>query len=210
MTTTTIAVIGAGGGVGRHLVSQLAQAGHAVRGLVRKQEQADALEALGGQAVLGDLTDDWKPVLDGADAVIWAAGAGASGDFERIDYQALVELAQTLQAGGPRRLVVVSSLGVDRPEQMPPFLQDVLRVKAKSDAFVQASGLDSTIVRPGGLQDTPGTGQVTVGMPAPGGMIPREDVARVVVACLGEPTTVGQTFEVVAGETPIVEALAGL
>lgn len=204
-----IAVIEAGG-VGRHVVSQLAQAGHEVRGLVRKQEQADALDALGGVAVLGDLTAEWQAVLNGADAVVWAAGAGTGGDFERINHQALVEVAQTLQASGPRRLIVASSLGVDRPEQMPPFLQDVLRIKAKSDAFVLASGLDDTIVRPGGLQDTPGTGQVRLGMPARGGLIPREDVARVVVACLSEARTVGQTFEVVAGETPVAQALAGL
>jgi uncharacterized protein YbjT (DUF2867 family) len=202
-----VAVLGAGGGVGRQVVHTLLQQGHGVRALVRRQEQADALEYLGSVTVLGDLTGTWNSVLDGADAVVWAAGAGTSGQFQQIDGQALEQVADRLAAGGPKRLVVVSSMGVDRPDQMPPFLDAVLRVKAVSDAHVQASGLDYTIVRPGGLTNDQGSGQVSVGMPAPGGMIPREDVAAVVVACLGNDATIGKTFEVVAGKQPVADAL---
>ncbi|WP_407570908.1 SDR family oxidoreductase [Deinococcus altitudinis] len=204
----TVAVLSAAGGVGRLVVHALRRQGHPVRALVRKQEQADALELLGAVTVLGDLTGDWDAVLQGADAVVWAAGAGASGQFQQIDGRALEQVADRLAAGGPKRLVVVSSMGVDRPEQMPPFLNAVLRVKAVSDAHVQASGLDFTIVRPGGLTDDHGSGQVAMGMPAPRGMIPREDVASIVVACLTDDSTIGKTFEVVAGTHPITEALA--
>ena len=204
----TVAVLGAGGGVGRQVVHTLIQQGHAVRALVRKQEQADALEHLGAVTVLGDLTSDWAAVLEGTDAVIWAAGAGASGNFEQIDGQALKQVSDRLAVGGPKRLIVVSSMGVDRPEQMPPFLSSVLRVKAVSDAHVQASTLDFTIVRPGGLTNEQGSGRVSAGFPVQGGMIPREDVAAVVLACLNDAGTIGKTFEVVSGEQPVTEALA--
>lgn len=204
----TVAVLGAGGGVGRQVVHTLIQQGHAVRALVRKQEQADALEHLGAVTVLGDLTGDWAAVLEGTDAVIWAAGAGASGDFEQIDGQALKQVSDRLAVGGPKRLIVVSSMGVDRPEQMPPFLGSVLRVKAVSDAHVQASTLDFTIVRPGGLTNEQGSGRVSAGSLVQGGMIPREDVAAVVLACLNDTGTIGKTFEVVSGEQPVTEALA--
>ncbi|ULH15933.1 SDR family oxidoreductase [Deinococcus sp. KNUC1210] len=203
----TVAVLGAGGGVGRQVVHQLVQAGDTVRALVRQQEQADALDALGAVSVLGDLSGDWEAVLDGATAVIWAAGAGTSGQFQQIDGEALMRVADRLSAGGPRRLIVVSSMGVDRPEQMPPFLNAVLRVKAVSDAHVQASGLEFTIVRPGGLTNETGTGQVAVGLPAPRGMISREDVAAVVIACLRDSRSIGKTFEVVGGTEAIQEAL---
>ena len=206
----TVAVLGASGGVGRQVVHGLLQAGQNVRALVRRQEQADALEALGAVTVVGDLTGDWDSVLSGADAVVWAAGAGTSGRFEQIDGQALQDVTDRLAAGGPRRLVVVSSMGVDRPEQMPPFLNEVLKVKAVSDAHVQASRLDYTVVRPGGLSNDSGSGQVSVGMPVQGGMIPREDVAAVVVACLKDDRTIGRTFEVVAGPTPVGEAISTL
>jgi uncharacterized protein YbjT (DUF2867 family) len=42
------------------------------------------------------------------------------------------------------------------------------------------------------------------------GEIPREDVARVLAAALGEPGTIGKTFVLVAGETPVDEAVASL
>ncbi|GGL11882.1 NAD(P)H-binding protein [Deinococcus radiotolerans] len=209
-----LAVIGAAGGVGRRVAAQAAGAGHGVRALVRTPEQAARLAALGAQPVQGDLTGDWTAVLGGADAVVWAAGAGASGDVQAIDGDALIavtdELARRRAPGGPARLVVVSSMGVDRPEQMPPFLAAVLRVKARSDAHVQASALAWTVVRPGGLTDAPGTGLIRVGLPAPRGMIARDDVAAVVLACLNDPGSVGRTFEVVAGDTPVAQAIATL
>lgn len=205
-----ISVIGAAGGVGRRVVAQATAAGHAVRALIRTPEQADMVSLHGASPVQGDLTGEWETVLDGADAVVWAAGGGAGGNFQVIDGDALIRVADTLLARGPRRLVVVSSMGVDRPEQMPPFLGDVLRVKAQSDAHVQHSALDWTIVRPGGLTDEPGTGLVHVASTAGRGSIPRDDVATVVLACLGDPATVGQTFEVVSGNDAVAGALAGL
>lgn len=205
-----IAVIGAAGGVGRRVVAQAAEAGHAVRALVRTQEQAEMMELHGAAPVLGDLTGSWEAVLDGADAVVWAAGAGVSGHYQAIDGEALTRVADTLGQRGPRRLVVVSSMGVDRPEQMPPFLTAVLRVKAISDAHVQASGLDWTIVRPGGLLDQPGTGRVQVAARLPGGAVSRDDVAAVVLACLGTRDTIHRTFELVAGERGIADALGHL
>jgi uncharacterized protein YbjT (DUF2867 family) len=203
----TVAVLGAGGGVGRQVVHALLQQGMQVLALVRRQEQADALELLGARVLLGDLTGDWEQVLEGAGAVIWAAGAGTSSRFQEIDGDALIRVTDRLEASGPKRFIVVSSMGVDRPEQMPPFLTEVLRVKAGSDAYVQRSGLHYTIVRPGGLNNELGSGQVSAGMPAQGGMIPREDVAAVVVACLKDDATIGRTFEVVAGPQPIAEAV---
>jgi uncharacterized protein YbjT (DUF2867 family) len=39
------------------------------------------------------------------------------------------------------------------------------------------------------------------------GDIPREDVAAVLVAVLDTPETAGRTFEVIGGDTPIIEAV---
>jgi uncharacterized protein YbjT (DUF2867 family) len=205
-----IAVIGAAGGVGRRVVAQAARAGHEVAALVRREEQADMMSLYGAQPVMGDLESDWQGVLGGAQAVVWAAGGGASGDFRAIDGEALKRVTDVLAERGPKRLVVVSSMGVDRPEQMPPFLLQVLQVKAESDRHVQGSDLDWTIVRPGGLTDQPGSGMVTVDTHVPGGSIPRDDVAALVLACLSEPSTVGKTFEAVAGDQGISDAIEGL
>ncbi|THF87725.1 NAD-dependent epimerase/dehydratase family protein [Deinococcus sp. KSM4-11] len=205
-----ISVIGAAGGAGRRIVAQAVQAGHTVRALVRTPEQEDMVSLHGAQPVKGDLTGEWQAVLEGADAVVWAAGAGASGNFQGIDGDALIRVVDTLLSHGPRRLVVVSSMGVDRSEQMPPFLSAVLRVKAQSDAHVQGSALDWTVVRPAGLNDEPGTGLVRAAATVDRGSISRDDVAAVVLACLDDPATVGQTFEVVQGSQAVSDALAGL
>ena len=205
-----IAVIGAAGRTGRRLVAQAHAAGHGVRALVRGEEQATMVRLHGAEPVVGDLLGEWAEVLREADAVVWAAGAGQSAAFEAIDRDALIGVAETLGQQGPRRLVVVSSVGVDRPDEYPPFLAAALRAKAGSDARVQASGLDWTIVRPGGLTDAPGRGRVQMAPTGLSGTISRDDVATVVLACLGDPRTVGKTFEVVAGERSVTDALASL
>ncbi len=208
-----IAVIGAAGGVGKRIVAGAIAQGYSVRGLVRTEEQASAIRNLGARAVIGDLTtnwQDWQAVLEGADIVIWAAGAGNSGNFKEVDGDGLINVVDTLKQRGPKRLVVISSMGVDRPEQMPPFLGHVLRVKAVSDAYVQHSKLDWTIIRPAGLTDTEGTGHIAIGMPAAGGIVPRDDVAATALAALQNPETIGKTFELVMGRYSIAEALATL
>jgi len=188
-------------------VYALRQRGCKVRTLMRRQEQADALEWMGATSVLGDLTGEWETVLTGTDAVIWAAGATSSGRFEEIDGQALMQVADRMRSHGPNRLVVVSSLGVDHPDEMPAFLRPVLRVKAASDAHVQASTLDYTIIRPGGLTNDPGSGLVEIGTMLPAGRIARADVAAVVVACLTSPHLHGQTIEVVSGQRSVTDAV---
>jgi uncharacterized protein YbjT (DUF2867 family) len=85
-----------------------------------------------------------------------------------------------------------------------------LRAKGRADAELQASGLDYTIVRPGGLTDAPGTGRVRVGERVPRGQVPRDDVAAVLAAVLHEPRTAGLTFELVSGDVPVEEAVASL
>jgi uncharacterized protein YbjT (DUF2867 family) len=92
-------------------------------------------------------------------------------------------------------------------ETMRPYLE----AKAEADAALVASDLEWTIVRPGRLNDDPGTGLVRVA-PSLGelGDITRDDVAAVLAGCLDEPRTVGATFEVLQGTTPVAEALAAL
>jgi uncharacterized protein YbjT (DUF2867 family) len=82
--------------------------------------------------------------------------------------------------------------------------------KAEADRRLEESGLDYTIVRPGGLTDDPGTGLVTVGTDIERGQVPRDDVAAVLLAVLETPGSVGKTFELVSGDTPIDEAVAKL
>jgi uncharacterized protein YbjT (DUF2867 family) len=79
-----------------------------------------------------------------------------------------------------------------------------MRAKSEADANVRSrAGLQTTVVRPGGLTDEPGTGRVQIAESTGRGTIPRADVAAVLLAVLDSPATAGRTFEVIAGQTPI-------
>jgi uncharacterized protein YbjT (DUF2867 family) len=207
-----ILVAGGHGQVALRLLKLLAAEGHTARGLIRKASQAYDLRAVGAVPVLGDLENDASlaPYVKGADAVVFAAGAGpGSGPARKrtVDLGGAIKLADAAMAESVSRYVMVSSIGAENPSAggaMQPYLE----AKAEADAYVVGSGLDHTIVRPGHLTDDPGTGLVkvtrTLGNRGP---IPRDDVAAVLAACLRTPATIGVTFELFAGDTPIDEAL---
>jgi uncharacterized protein YbjT (DUF2867 family) len=105
---------------------------------------------------------------------------------------------------------MVSAIAVDRPDEWSDQMRPYYEAKADADSRLLESGLDHTIVRPGGLTDDPGTGLVTVGTDLERGSIPREDVAAVVMAVLETPSSVGRSFELVSGDTPVEDAVRGL
>lgn len=208
-----ILVAGGHGKIALRLLSLLAARGHTARGLIRSPAQAADLTAIGAVPVVGDLEQDetLDAYVKGSDAVVFAAGAGPGSGPERkrtVDLGGAVKLADAARATGVRRYVLVSSIGADRPESAAESMRAYLRAKAEADEYVSASGLDYTIVRPGSLTDDPGTGLVRI----PAGLgnrgpVPRDDVAAVLAAVLTTPATIGRTFELFAGETPIPEAL---
>jgi uncharacterized protein YbjT (DUF2867 family) len=208
-----ILVVGGHGKIALRLLKILADRGHRARGLIRNPQQAADLEAVGAVPVLGDIENDasLEPYVKGADAVVFAAGAGPGSGAARkrsVDLGGAVKLADAAKATGVRRYVLVSSVGAHNPDAADPSMVPYLRAKAEADAYVQASGLDYTIVRPGSLTDDPGTGRVRVSTEfGNSGPIPRDDVAAVLAACLTTPTTIGTTFEAFTGKTPIEEAL---
>jgi uncharacterized protein YbjT (DUF2867 family) len=209
-----ILVAGGHGQVALRLLRILADQGHRARGLIRKPEQAADLEAAGAVPVLGDLEHDpsLEPYVRGADAVVFAAGAGpGSGPARKrtVDLGGAVKLVDAARDTGVRRYVMISSIGAQDPGSASGDMVPYLAAKAEADRYLTASGLDWTIVRPGGLTDRPGTGLVRVSTElGDRGSVPRDDVAAVLAACLTAPATIGVTFELFGGDTPIAEALA--
>ena len=124
-----VLVAGGHGKIGLRLLALLAGDGHMARGLIRDPAQAADLEAVGAQAVIGDLErDDVSAQVAGADAVVFAAGAGPGSGAERkrtVDLGGAVRLIEAAQAGGVRRYVIVSSCGAGDPssgsEAMRPY-----------------------------------------------------------------------------------------
>jgi uncharacterized protein YbjT (DUF2867 family) len=213
-----VVIAGGHGKVALHALRLLAERGDRARGLVRNPDHAADLEAVGAEAVPCDLEElepaRIQPLIDGADAVIFAAGAGpGSGPARKrtVDYGGAVKLIEAAQFARIRRYLIVSAIGANHPDRWSEQMRPYYQAKAEADGQVEASGLDYTIVRPGRLTDGPGGGRIEA---APalerGGEITREDVAATLVACLDEPATIGKAFDVLAGETPIAEALRSL
>ena len=212
-----VAIAGGHGKIGMLLTGLLAAAGDEVRGLIRNPGQADDVRAAGGEPVLCDLEAEDADVavaVEGCDAVVFAAGAGPGSGAERkrtMDLGGAVKLIDAAKAQGVARYVIVSSIGADNPPgEGGGVFGEYLRAKGEADSRLAASGLEYTIVRPGPLNDEPGTGRVTIGESLERAEVSREDVAAVLAASLREPRTIGAAFTLVGGETPIEEALAAL
>lgn len=210
-----VVVAGGHGKVGRRLLRLLAERGDRARGLVRNPDHAPALERLGAEPVICDLEReaDIGPFVAGADAVVFSAGAGPGSGPERkrtVDLGGALKLIEAAKSNGIRRYVMVSAMGAADPSGGSDAMRPYLDAKAEADAALEGSGLDSTIVRAGGLTDEPGTGRVTVGFGLDRGSVARDDVAATLLAALDEEGTIGKTFELIQGDTPIEDALRRL
>jgi nucleoside-diphosphate-sugar epimerase len=221
-----IVIAGGHGKIALLLTRQLSDAGHDPVGIVRNPDHVSEVEAAGGRALVLDL--EHTPVevvaghLDGADAVVFAAGAGGASGAERkltIDRDGAILLADAAERAGVTRYVVISAMRADDfdparaglPAKDDDVFEVYLRAKSEADADVRSRpGLEWTIVRPGALTDDPPTGTVSVGRSVERGSIPRADVAAVVAASLIEGTAVRTQFEVTSGELPISDALTAI
>jgi len=213
-----VVVAGGHGRIAMLLHPLLAARGDRVRALIRDPEHADEVRAAGAEPVFCDLEseEDVTTAVGEADAAVFAAGAGPGSGAERkrsMDLGGALKLIAAAKANGVRRYVMVSAMGAsDAPEA--PADDDVfavyLRAKADADRALADSGLDFTIVRPGMLTDDEPTGCVSIAESVERGEVPRADVAAVLAATLHTDASVGKTFELVSGETPIDEALASL
>lgn len=198
------------------LERELADRGDRVRALVRNPDHGIDVERAGAEAVVCDLEreDDLGPYVDGADAVVFAAGAGPGSGPERkrtVDLGGAVKLIEACEDRGVKRYAIVSSIGAHDPKAGPEQMRPYLEAKADADRALMASSLDWTVVRPGSLTDEEGTGRVLVTTDmSVRGPIPRGDVAATLAAVLHDDATIGKAFVLIGGETPIDEALKTL
>jgi cytosine deaminase len=210
-------IAGGHGQIALRLERRLAGRGDSVVGLIRNPAQAEDLRAVGAEPAVLDLesatAEEVAAVLRGADAAVFAAGAGAGSGAERkltVDRDAAVLLATAAEQAGVRRFLVVSSMGADaEADHSDTVFQAYLRAKGAADDAVRArDGLDWTILRPGALTDVPGTSRIRLAPSTGRGPVPREDVAATLAALLDAPATSGLTLELVSGDTPVEEAVA--
>ena len=212
-----IVIAGGHGKIALLLERLLAERGDQAVGLIRNPDHVADIQTAGAEAVICDLeaasAEDVAVLLSGADAVVFAAGAGPGSGVPRkdsVDRAASVLMADAAGRAGVRRFVQISSMGAGAPPR--PGTDEVwaayITAKTAAEADLRARDLDWTILRPGGLTDAPATGRVRLAAPpVPRGTIPRADVAAVITALLAEPRVRPQILELTAGDTPVAEAV---
>ena len=212
-----VAIAGGHGQIALRLAKIMSERGDEVVALIRNPDHADEVRNAGAEPAVVDLEhaseDEVANAINGSDAVVFAAGAGPGSGSERketMDYGGAVKLIAAAKQAGVGRYVIVSSMGADPDATGNDTFSVYLRAKGRADEAVRASGLDSTVVRPGGLTNDAGTGRVRLGESLPRGQVTRDDVAAVLVAVLDSPSTIGRTADLIGGDAPIAEAVAAL
>jgi nucleoside-diphosphate-sugar epimerase len=209
-----VAIAGAHGKIALRLARLLVAGGDRVTGLMRNPDHAGEVSQAGASPVICDLeqatVEEIATAVEGADAVVFAAGAGAGSGADRkltMDRDGAIKLLRAATAAGAARYLMVSAVGAEDPPGGDAVFEVYLRAKAEADEAVTASDRDWTIVRPGGLTDDPGTGNVRIDPTPFRGTVPRDDVASVLARLLSDPRSTRRVLYLNSGERPIEQAL---
>jgi uncharacterized protein YbjT (DUF2867 family) len=208
-------VVGGHGQIALRFERLAARAGHKVRAMTRNPDHSGDIEKAGAVPVISDIEkDDITGLVKGADVVVFAAGAGPGSGPERkktVDLGGALKLIDAAEANGITRYLMISAMGAGNPSSWSKQMRPYYEAKAGADEALEASDLDYTIVRPGGLTNDPGKGLVDV---APklerSGKVARDDVATVLLESMEAENTIRKTFDLLSGDTPILEAVRAL
>ncbi|KAF6823716.1 hypothetical protein CPLU01_11256 [Colletotrichum plurivorum] len=213
---------------------------HTVFGVIRNPDQAPDLRAIGAKPIVQDIAAaseaDFIRIFEGTrpDLVVWAAGGKDQASAEAVDRDGAIRAMNALSKArvDSRRYIVVSALDVrdhegkpvpdwyneaDRKltDRMYAIIGPIIRAKLAADKELRVGNdvrkLDYTIVRPGGLGEGPGQGRIRAGKVGTVGIIPREDVARVIYAACRNSKTNGLAFDVLGlgeGDSLVEQAVA--
>jgi uncharacterized protein YbjT (DUF2867 family) len=213
----TVAIAGGHGQIALRLTRLLVAERHRVIGVIRNPDHASEVSGAGGSPVLCDLEQatvgDVAAAIEGADAVVFAAGAGPGSGADRkltMDRDGAIKLLQAATAAGAARYLMVSGAGVENPPGGDEVIAVYLRAKAAADAAIAASDREWTILRPGGLTNEAGTGSVHIDDAPFSGTVPRDDVASVLARLLIDPRSIRRTLYLNSGEQSIEHALDGV
>jgi nucleoside-diphosphate-sugar epimerase len=188
----SIFLAGASRGVGNQVARILHTQNIPVLALLRSTSDRQQLQDLNLETVVGDALNlaDVTKAMNGQVAAIVSTIGGMPQDGQRADFWGNKQLIDAAVASGVQRFILVSSLGAGKTKDAIPAaayasLAEVLAEKEKAEDYLIASGLNYTIVRPGGLKSEPATGQGVLTLDTHvAGSICRADVATLVCQCL--------------------------
>jgi len=203
----SILVLGGTRATGLEVVRLLRARGDDVVVLARPASDAGPAESLGARIVRGDALNppDLTAALAAAPpggqfrAIVSTLGA-TSLEGPRPDFDGNRNAVDAARMAGVERFVLVTVIGAgDSLEAAPAlaryFLRKVLPEKTKAEDYLKTSGLDYTIIRPGGLLDKAAEGKAYLTEDTRAmSWIRRSDLAALTVQALDDPRAIGRTY----------------
>jgi uncharacterized protein YbjT (DUF2867 family) len=199
-----VLVFGGNRATGLEIVKMLREKGEDVTVAVRATSNTEALKAIGAKTVVADALDAASVQAAFASGqykvVVSTLGTSRGENARRPDLVGNRNVIDAAKAAGATRFVFVTVVGTGNSYDAAPiparsFLKDVIALKGQAEDHLRASGLQYTIIRPGGLGLGKSTGQaVMVDDPQAFSYIARVDVAKLAVEAIGDPATIGKTF----------------
>lgn len=202
--TSTLAVFGASGRTGTHVLGQAIAAGYSVRALVRRPELMGT-PPIGATIVPGDVLDPVAvaETLRGADAVVSVFGH-VKGSPPTVQTDGTRVIVNAMKQAGIRRIISLSGGGLPAEQDKPKAADHLIRFLLKrlspevlEDAknhldVLRESGMDWTVVRGPRLTDAPATGTYRVGWVGVNAstQIARADLARFILTQLDDQSFV--------------------
>ncbi|WP_029917355.1 SDR family oxidoreductase [Pelobacter seleniigenes] len=207
-----ILLLGANGKIGQLLTRLLVKEDLPFRVMVRTPEQIRAFNELGVEAVLGDLESDFSTAFEDCDKVVFSAGSGGATGADKtllVDLWGAIKTVNYAKEKGLDHVVMISSMNAADPDKGPAAIKHYLVAKFAADEYLKNSALPYSILRPARLTDEPGTGKVSINLPATPDerIIPRADVAAAALYCLANNSTKGLIVNLRQGNMNIEEAL---
>ncbi|VDB92248.1 unnamed protein product [Peniophora sp. CBMAI 1063] len=235
MSLRQVIIVGGHGKVALRLAKLLASGNkHSVTSIIRTEDHIPDLKAASPAInhLLLSLEDasvsDFKKAFTGKDVVVFAAGAGGKGGAERtrkVDYEGAVKVFDAIEAveTNKPRLILVSALDsrstdiipshynendIERVKKTRSVMGHYLEMKYMADKnLTERTAFKWSILRPGTLNDEPGTGKATIGRTHLTPLISRDDVALALSVLVDRPDAAGLAIDVVGGDTPIADGI---
>ena len=211
-------IIGANGQIGKKLVSECIDLGLDIRVMIRDESQMSYFTRLGVDAVVGDLEGDISHAFNSCEQVVFSAGSGSKSCPKKtllVDLWGSIRAVEESEKQGIKHFIMVSSLKSCDPLRGPQPIRHYLVARNRADDRLINSTLNNTLLRPGRLLDTEGTGKITSNfdwndIKNTNSTITRDDVVSTILAAIITPHRTNRTLDFIQGDVVIEDFMNDL
>ena len=204
-----VLLFGGSGRTGLLIAKFLVERGDDVTAMSRAGTDPTKLAATGATIITGSPLDEDEvhASVDAGDfdAVVCTLGHRRGEPPPRADLAGVDLIISAAKARGIKRMLMITMIGAGDSEsvvsdKVKQFLGEPMKAKTSAENNLKDSGLDYTILRPGGLNDDPETGTGEMREECIMGVITTADLARLTLRCLDDDSTIGKTYHTIDPE----------